>query len=95
MPTEIVAAIGEGALAYRESGILSLADGRVFSACRQYRYRLSEDSVVVEFADGPHIGTQFLSLSFADGYRVGSEWRLCLRRRHLPCNLQDSGAGGL
>ena len=43
MPTEIVAAIGEGALAYRESGILSLADGRVFSACRQYRYRLSED----------------------------------------------------
>lgn len=44
MPTEIVAAIGEGALAYRESGILSLADGRVFSACRQYRYRLSEDS---------------------------------------------------
>jgi hypothetical protein len=55
MPTEIVAAIGEGALAYRESGILSLADGRVFSACRQYRYRLSEDSVVVEFADGPHI----------------------------------------
>ena len=65
MPTEIVAAIGEGALAYRESGILSLADGRVFSACRQYRYRLSEDSVVVEFADGPHIGTQFLSLSFS------------------------------
>ena len=65
MPTEIVAAIGEGALAYRESGILSLADGRVFSACRQYRYRLSEDSVVVEFADGPHVGTQFLSLSFS------------------------------
>ena len=65
MPTEIVAAIGEGALAYRESGILSLADGRVFSACRQYRYRLSEDSVVVEFADGPHIGTQFLSVSFS------------------------------
>jgi hypothetical protein len=95
MPTEIVAAIGEGALAYRESGILSLADGRVFSACRQYRYRLSEDSVVVEFADGPHIGTQFLSEFLADGYRVGSEWRLCLRRRHLPCNLQDSGAGGL
>ena len=61
MPTEIVAAIGEGALAYRTS------------------YR---DAV-------PQL--EFL----ADGYRVGSEWRLCLRRRHLPCNLQDSGAGGL
>lgn len=61
----VFARFGEGALAYRESGILTLADGRVFSACRQYRYRLSEDSVVVEFADGPHIGTQFLSLSFS------------------------------
>ncbi|EEW1551359.1 hypothetical protein D9F39_24565 [Escherichia coli] len=39
MPTEIVAAIGEGALAYRESGILSLADGRVFSACRSAWWR--------------------------------------------------------
>ncbi len=61
----VFARFGEGALAYRESGILTLADGRVFSTCRQYRYRLSEDSVVVEFADGPHIGTQFLSLSFS------------------------------
>ena len=61
----VFARFGEGALAYRESGILTLADGRVFSACRQYRYRLSEDSVVVEFADGPHIGTQFLSVSFS------------------------------
>lgn len=61
----VFARFGEGALAYRESSILTLADGRVFSACRQYRYRLSEDSVVVEFADGPHIGTQFLSVSFS------------------------------
>ena len=61
----VFAPVGEGALAYRESGILTLADGSEFSAYRQYCYRLSEDIVVVEFADGPHIGTQFLSLSFA------------------------------
>lgn len=61
----VFAPVGEGALACRESGILTLADGSEFSAYRQYCYRLSEDIVVVEFADGPHIGTQFLSLSFS------------------------------
>ena len=63
----VFASFGEGALAYRESGILTLADGRKFSACRQYcyRYRSSEDSIVVEFADGPDIGKQFLGLSFS------------------------------
>ena len=55
----VFAPVGEGALACRESGILTLADGSEFSAYRQYCYRLSEDIVVVEFADGPHIGTQF------------------------------------
>jgi hypothetical protein len=61
----VFAPVGEGALAYRESGILTLADGREFSAYRQYRYCLSHDRIVVEFADGPDIGKQFLSLSFS------------------------------
>lgn len=52
----VFAAAGEDALAYRESGILTLAGGHEFSAYRQYLYRLSGDSIVVEFADGPDIG---------------------------------------
>lgn len=47
------APFGGGAFADLESGILTLADDSEFSAYRQ-------DSVVVEFADGPHIRTQFL-----------------------------------
>ena len=61
----VFAPMGEAVLAYRESGILTLADGRESFAYRQYRYRLSEDNVVVEFADGPDIGKQFLSLRFS------------------------------
>ena len=69
----VFAPFGEGALAYRESGILTLADGSEFSASRQYcyRYRPSDDRVVVEFADGPDIGKAFLNLSFS---RTDSGW---------------------
>lgn len=67
----VFAPAGEDALAYRESGILTLPDGAEFSAYRQYRYRLSEDRIVVEFADGADIGKQFLSLSFS---RADSGW---------------------
>ena len=61
MPTEIVAAIGEGALAYRERHFT----GRWQSILRvpAVSLSLSEDSVVVEFADGPHRDA-VLSLSF-------------------------------
>lgn len=70
---------GEGALAYRESGILTLADGGEFSAYRQYLYRSSGDSVVVEFADGPDIGKQFLSLRFSrtDSVLEASDVHIC------------------
>lgn len=61
----VFAAVGEGALAYRESGLLSLRDGSELSAYRQYLYRLNEDRIVVEFADGPDIGKRFLILSFS------------------------------
>lgn len=61
----VFAPSGEGALAYRESGILKLADGGEFSASRQYLYRPHGDSVVVEFADGPDVRKHFLSLRFS------------------------------
>lgn len=61
----VFAATGEDELAYRESGMLTLADGREFSAYRRYLYRLSGERIIVEFADGPEIGNPFLSLSFS------------------------------
>lgn len=75
----VFAPSGEGALAYRESGILTLADGGEFSAYRQYLYRSSGDSVVVEFADGPDVGRQFLSLRFSptDGVLEASDVHAC------------------
>lgn len=75
----VFAPAGEGALAYRERGILTLADGGEFSANRQYRYRLIEERIVVEFADGPDIGKQFLSLRFSptDSVLEASDVHIC------------------
>lgn len=75
----VFAPAGEGALAYRESGILTLANGGEFSSYRQYLYRSSGDCVVVEFADGPDIGKQFLSLRFSrtDSVVEASDVHIC------------------
>jgi hypothetical protein len=70
---------GEGALAYRESGVLTLADGGEFSAYREYLYRVSGDSVLVEFADGPDVGKRFVRMKFlpADRGLQASDIHLC------------------
>jgi hypothetical protein len=56
---------GESALAYQESGILRLRDGRELSASRQYRYCAVGKRVAVQFADGPNTGNMFLNLEFS------------------------------
>lgn len=87
--------VGEDALAYRETGVLTLADGQEFSAYRQYRYCLREGSVIVDFADGPEVGKQFLSLRFfqPDSWFEASDVHACGNDSyHATYKIFDAGA---
>jgi Family of unknown function (DUF6314) len=56
---------GDGALAYRETCQLTLPDGRVVEAYRNYRYRFVDESIDIHFDDGPDQGPLFVRLAFA------------------------------
>jgi hypothetical protein len=56
---------GDGALAYRETCQLTLSDGRVVEAYRNYRYRFVGESIEIHFDDGPDQGRLFVRLAFA------------------------------
>lgn len=58
--------VEDGVLAYREEGRLRLRGGAAVKAVRQYRYRLDDDALLIEFADGPDAGQRFLRLETAD-----------------------------
>jgi hypothetical protein len=59
--------LSDGRLAYSETGMLSLSDGRALNVYRNYIYRSEGNDVVVEFADGPGKGKVFVHLNFANG----------------------------
>ena len=58
---------GAETLAYRETCQLTLSDGRVFQAYRNYRYRFVDGLLEIHFDDGPDAGRLFVKLAFAQG----------------------------
>ena len=58
---------GVETLAYRETCQLTLSDGRVLQAYRNYRYRFVDDLLEIHFDDGPDAGRLFVKLAFAQG----------------------------
>jgi hypothetical protein len=55
---------GPGALLYKETGRLTLPDGRSLEAYRSYRYRFVAGAVEIDFDDGPDRGRLFVRLVF-------------------------------
>ena len=79
--------VENGVLAYREEGRLRLRGGAAVKAVRRYRYRLDDDALLIEFADGPDAGRRFLRLDAVDDEddaeeggehpsRPGNGWRV-------------------
>ncbi|WP_246731784.1 DUF6314 family protein [Methylocapsa sp. S129] len=64
---------GPGALLYRESGQLTLADGRALQAARSYRYRFLAGAVAIDFADGSDKGRLFVRLAFGPSATAQAE----------------------
>jgi Family of unknown function (DUF6314) len=58
---------GPGALLYKETGQLTLPDGRTLEAYRSYRYRVVADAIEIDFGDGPDKGRLFVKLVFGQG----------------------------
>ncbi len=56
----------KGVLIYRETGTVTLANGRKLSAKRSYHYRLRDDLIEVRFHDGSNAGERFVDLIFPD-----------------------------
>jgi hypothetical protein len=59
--------VGAEALAYRETCELTLSDGRVLQAYRNYHYRFVGKWIEIHFDDGPDKGRLFVRLAFAQG----------------------------
>jgi hypothetical protein len=49
-------------LLYSEAGTLTLRNGTTVNAVRRYRYKLDDDALLIEFADGPDSGRRFIRL---------------------------------
>jgi hypothetical protein len=64
---------GVGTLAYRETCQLTLSDGRVVQAHRNYRYRFVGETIEIHFDEGPGQGRLFVRLVFARGVGVQEE----------------------
>ena len=89
---------GPRVLAYRETCELTLSDGRVFAAYRNYRYRFDGDSTEVHFDDGPDQGRLFVRLAFGpspgrqaeafDIHHCGDDIYRVLFRLNLPSSFE-------
>jgi Family of unknown function (DUF6314) len=85
---------GAETLAYRETTQLTLSDGRVLQAYRNYRYRFVDEWIEIHFDDGPDKGRLFVRLAFAqrlskqaeafDIHHCGDDTYRVLFRLNLP-----------
>ena len=64
---------GAQTLAYRETCQLTLSDGQVLQAYRNYRYRFADGLLEIHLDDGPDAGRLFVRLAFAQGPRGQAE----------------------
>jgi hypothetical protein len=89
---------GAETLAYRETSQLTLSDGRVLQAYRNYRYRFVDERIEIHFDDGPDKGRLFVRLAFAQGrskqaeafdiHHCGDDAYRVLFRLNLPTSFE-------
>jgi hypothetical protein len=94
----LLRADGVEALTYRETCRLTLSDGRVLRAYRNYRYRFVGDRLEIHFDDGPDAGRLFVRLAFAQGagerpeafdvHHCGDDTYRVLFRLDLPSSFE-------